>query len=103
MTSNNDSIRLNNTADFPIANDRASTNSIAENKVRSIKLFKDSDVYTSVVGFGVFLTNTLQTKVLKYTLNPITNYGDNLASILQELEVQLIDVSGSNKVGQHSI
>lgn len=98
MTPNNDLIRSNNTTDF--ATDQTIINSNAENIVRNIKIFKDSDVYTNVIGFDAFLTNTLQTKVLEYTLNPFTNLGDNLASILQELEVKLIDANGSNKVGQ---
>lgn len=68
------------------------------NEVRDIRIYKDLDVHSNVVGFHAFLESALQRRVLEYTLNPLTNLGNNWVGILQSLEVKLIDSNGLNQV-----
>lgn len=95
-------IRSNSTADFPVAatTGRTSTNSRAPNDVVDIKVSEDLDVHSNIVGFGPFLENTLRSKVLKYTLKPLTKKGENWAAILQAIEVKLVHSNDSNHVSQ---
>lgn len=100
MVSNNDSNRSNSTVDFPVAADQAITNSEVANELRSIKMYKNLDVCTNVVGFHAFLERSLQRKVLEYKLNPLTNVGLHFGAVIQALEVKLIDSDNSNQVCQ---
>lgn len=70
------------------------------NEVRTIKLYKDLDVNSSIIGLGAFLETCLQKKVFKYTLNPLTKRGENWGTVLQALEVKYLKSNDSNEVNQ---
>lgn len=89
-------IRSNSTA---VVLDQTDINS-ALNEVLNIKIFKNSDVHTQVLGFSAFLADSLRQRILEYNMNPLTNLGDNWVSVLQTLEVKLVENDDSNQVNQ---
>lgn len=86
-----------------VTDDHTSTIERAGNEVLDVKIYEDSDIHSNVAELGTLLENSLLGKVLEYKLNPLTKLGDNWASVLQSLDVKLIQSNESNQVNKNNL